>query len=372
MNKKFNKTIVMGLIILFVGASVTINLSANENNELNNPVNMPPNWYETFDIYEDGQFLDGTPDDGGWEGWDGNSTVGAYVTSDVYLTPPHSVEIAVATDLIHQFEGYNSGVWNFSAWVYVPSDYEGSQGYMILSVYYHEGGEDLRWNSWIQIDSFTGTVVAMNDGWELPMIWDDWAQFLAIIDLDSDWYEMYYNGEILEYKEWTAGWDNSYNCELEIKCLDLYAAGGSAVYYDDLAFRAFGSPPEPDLSAAGSINFANVTAGSTNTGSFSLTCLGAAGSTLNWEIESFPDWGTWTITPDSGTTNYGDRVDVEVSVVAPDEQESAFTGEIKVVNTENSDDFAIIPCSLTTPKFKQSFIQQFIERFPNLRNIFRL
>jgi hypothetical protein len=61
-----------------------------------------------------------------------------------------------------------------------------------------------------------------------------------------------------------------------------------------------------------------------------------------------------------------------VSVVAPEDQETAFSGEIKIVNTDNSDDFAIIQCSLSTPKVKQSFVQQFLVRFPVLRNIFGL
>ena len=59
-------------------------------------------------------------------------------------------------------------------------------------------------------------------------------------------------------------------------------------------------------------------------------------------------------------------------IFAPDEQQTAFSGELKVVNFDNTDDFAIIQCSLSTPKVKQSFIQQFLVRFPVLRNIFGL
>jgi hypothetical protein len=334
---------------------------------------MPPNWYETFDIYEDGQFLDGTPDDGGWEAWDSDPTFGAYVTSDVYLTPPHSVALLEVADIIQQFEGYNSGVWNFSAWVYIPEDFEGEGYFIILNTYFHGGGQEGNdWSVQVAMDSFSETVIAQWDNWELPLVFGEWSHFLAVIDLDTDYYEMYYEDEILEYKEWTAGINNAYAGVLDIACLDLFAKGCSVFYYDDIAFRAYGSPPEPDLSAAGEINFVNVTAGSTNTGSITLTCLGAAGSTLNWEVESYPDWGTWTITPDSGATDYGEVVNVEVSVVAPDEQESAFTGEIKLINTENSNDFAIIQCSLSTPRVKQTLIYQFIERFPILKNIFGL
>ena len=222
------------------------------------------------------------------------------------------------------------------------------------------------------MDSFSGSVIAEHDGWELPLVFGEWAHFLAIIDLDTDYYEMYYEDELLEYKEWTAGPNNDYAGILEIQCLDLFASGATALYYDDIAFRAYGSPPEPDLSAAGEINFVNVTAGSTNTGTITLTNAGSAGSTLNWDIESYPDWGTWTFSPDGGSTDFGNLVNIEVSIVAPDEQESAFTGEIKLVNIDNTDDFTIIQCSLSTPKVKQSFIHRFIDNFPILRSIFGL
>ena len=64
---------------------------------------------------------------------------------------------------------------------------------------------------------------------------------------------------------------------------------------------------------------------------------------LDWEIESYPDWGTWTITPESGgdVTPEGEPIVIEVEVVAPDQQNTDFSGEIRVVNQEDSDDFDI-------------------------------
>jgi hypothetical protein len=90
-NSKIRKATVIGaaLIVVTILSMQSIAIIENEENDPKN-LSMPPNWYETFDIYEDGQFLDGTPDDGGWEPWDSDPTFGAYVTSDMYITPPHS------------------------------------------------------------------------------------------------------------------------------------------------------------------------------------------------------------------------------------------------------------------------------------------
>ncbi len=136
------------------------------------------------------------------------------------------------------------------------------------------------------------------------------------------------------------------------------------------------APKFPDLDCDGSLSWTDVNPGDTVTDSFTVENIGDAGSELNWEIESYPDWGTWTITPDSGTglTPEGSPVTIEVSVVAPDEGETEFTGEVKVVNSDDPDDFCIIDVSLVTPVSQQLLILQFLknlaERFPVFAYLF--
>jgi hypothetical protein len=88
---------------------------------------------------------------------------------------------------------------------------------------------------------------------------------------------------------------------------------------------------------------------------------------LDWEVESWPDWGDWTFAPPGGTdlTPEAGSVTVEVFVTAPDEQYQEFTGEVKLVNTENSSDYCTIEVSLITPRTYQtlrSLLLQFFER----------
>jgi len=104
---------------------------------------------------------------------------------------------------------------------------------------------------------------------------------------------------------------------------------------------------------------------------------------LGWEIESKPDWGTWTITPEEGydLTPELEPFVVEVSVIAPEKKNSEFTGEVKIVNSENSSDFCTIDVSLATPKnkafnFNFPLLEWLFERFPNafpiLRHVFEI
>lgn len=108
-------------------------------------------------------------------------------------------------------------------------------------------------------------------------------------------------------------------------------------------------PGNPDLDCSGTLSWIDVTTGCTVDGSFTVENVGDTLSFLNWEIESYPDWGTWTITPESGTgLSYDNSVIVEVTVVAPDESDTEFTGEVKIVNSDDPNDFCIIDVSLAT------------------------
>jgi len=108
---------------------------------------------------------------------------------------------------------------------------------------------------------------------------------------------------------------------------------------------------DPNLHCGGSISWIEVTTGETVTDSFTVENVGGDGTMLDWEIQSYPtDWGTWSFDPDSGTDlEPGTVITVNVEVVAPDEQETTFTGEIVLVNSEDPDDTCTIDVSLTTP-----------------------
>ena len=63
---------------------------------------------------------------------------------------------------------------------------------------------------------------------------------------------------------------------------------------------------------------------------------------------------------------------MEVSVVAPDEPETEFPGEIKIVNTDNPDDYCIIDVSLATPVNQHSILSRIIQFLENLIHHFPL
>ncbi len=130
-----------------------------------------------------------------------------------------------------------------------------------------------------------------------------------------------------------------------------------------------------NLDCEGSLNWIDVKTGETAYGNFQVQNIGDSGSFLNWEIEFFPNWGTWSFDPGSGVNLSPEdgSVAVQVSVVAPDKKNEEFIGSLRIKNRENSTDWEIIPVYLKTLKNRavdsNSMFLRFLEGFPLLHKI---
>ena len=138
------------------------------------------------------------------------------------------------------------------------------------------------------------------------------------------------------------------------------------------------SPSTPDLYCEGSLKWTNVPCNGTANGYFFVKNIGGDISFLNWEIESYPNWGIWSFDPEYGENlNPNDiKTTVLVSVIAPDIKNSRFEGTIKIVNQDDPDDFDIISVYLKTPRnlFSNLPIVAFLKNqkyfFPILRLLY--
>ena len=130
-------------------------------------------------------------------------------------------------------------------------------------------------------------------------------------------------------------------------------------------------PDEPDLDCEGSLDWVNVGAGEVLYGDFKVKNIGDNESSLNWTIESFPIWGNWSFNPDSGLnlTPEMSPLTVQVTVVAPDERNKIFGGNIRIENKDDSDDYDVIPVHLKTER-KRSITTPFLEFLKNHPNLF--
>ena len=129
---------------------------------------------------------------------------------------------------------------------------------------------------------------------------------------------------------------------------------------------------EADLECNGSINLNDVKPGGRITASFIVRNAGEPLSNLDWEIAEWPEWGKWSFSPASMENLKAESkgVKVNVSIIVPNQRNATFEGEIKVINKENPDDFAIVPVIIITSKSCHSLLYQLLrlllDRFPNL------
>jgi hypothetical protein len=129
----------------------------------------------------------------------------------------------------------------------------------------------------------------------------------------------------------------------------------------------------------GVMDYSEIRPGSKISGIFTIENSGEPLSNLDWEIIEYPDWGSWEFSQSEGENlkPQSGPVTIEVSVIVPEEQNHNFSGEIKVVNTEDDSDFDILPVSLSTrahqnqwmPLFHQ-LLEVLMARFPLATQLF--
>ncbi|HDM67219.1 MAG TPA: hypothetical protein ENG62_02400 [Thermoplasmatales archaeon] len=87
------------------------------------------------------------------------------------------------------------------------------------------------------------------------------------------------------------------------------------------------------------------------------------GSKLEWRFSSWPEWGEWSFQPMEGSLDSTDSERIHVIVVViPDEENVNLTGEIKIINVNNSENFAVYPVSITTTYSREKHtIKEYIQ-----------
>ncbi len=225
-------------------------------------------WYEDFDDHDPDESLTYR---GLWKGWDGDL---AWDTTVVDDDDVHRIIVDVkdAADVVREFDLADSGLWSFSAWQYIPADFEsGGNGqyagsYFILLNTYEDFGP-YNWSVQMQFDSNDGMLKVFHgedtDRIELPYITDQWVKIQAIIDLDNDWTQVYYDDNLITEYTWTGGVLGDGGGALEIAGIDLFAKNSSSIFYDDIALEPLqevAKPCDADLDDDGSVGTSDLLA----------------------------------------------------------------------------------------------------------------
>jgi len=147
----------------------------------------------------------------------------------------------------------------------------------------------------------------------------------------------------------------------------------------DWCFQLTGDdePATSDLECEDDLRWDEVSSGTVVNSTFSVSNIGDVGSMLEWEVLSYPDWGTnwsskwivdWLIFTNGGFVGTTTAEEIFIEVKAPDKKSKKFTGEIVLVNSENAADTCIINVVLKTPRDKtiDTQLKNFLQKHPNL------
>ena len=88
-------------------------------------------------------------------------------------------------------------MWTYTAWQFIPDDFEGDSAFILLSDYIDGGGQNNKWAVQLSFNSNTGEVESQHGGGTFPYTTGEWVEIRVEIDLDIDWMEIYYDDDLL-------------------------------------------------------------------------------------------------------------------------------------------------------------------------------
>jgi hypothetical protein len=178
-------------------------------------------YVEGFEAYEVGTDLHGVNN---WEGWEGTAGAGAPVSDAQAASGANSVEIISSADLVKKLS-VTGGQITLSALQYIPAGGSGDTFFILMNQY---APNPLDWSSQTKFSLGSGQI---NDD-QATIVTDEWVELMYVIDLDNNTVEEYYNGAMFNSGEWDGDAHNT------LQAIDLYSAGASSVYYDDITIEA--------------------------------------------------------------------------------------------------------------------------------------
>ena len=198
-------------------------------------------WMENFDSYPDDAILHNL---GGWRGWDGNPLDGGLISSTYARSGLHSVMVTYDSDVVHTFTRYTQGKWRLTAYLYVPTSMTGTSSFNLESRYIENTAHEPA----VQV-ALSGLNNSFRPDWPDVQVFDPaptlvrdhWVPIEFFIDLDNDYQESHYNGQLTSDGRWSGNFGNIVSFE----AIDLYgyfATQNGPVYYDDFSLVAMQDP----------------------------------------------------------------------------------------------------------------------------------
>ncbi|MDL2262697.1 T9SS type A sorting domain-containing protein [Bacteroidales bacterium OttesenSCG-928-I21] len=183
-----------------------------------------------------------------WSTWSG-TTGGAEdpLISDAYAHDgTKSLKISGTNDAVIKLNDRSEGRYFVEFYMFVPS---GKQAYFNLLQKFTVSGVGTIWGTQLYVKN--GVVTIDGAGSEAATITyeqTEWIKFQIVVDLDSDWVEVYVNDDRLHAYQWSKGCFDEGTGINKLDAVNFYAwnENGTPEYYiDDIIVTEVEAPPAP-------------------------------------------------------------------------------------------------------------------------------
>jgi hypothetical protein len=237
---------------------------------------------DDFDCYPLGSVLNGQ---GGWKQWGGaqNSTSIIEDATTGFARSGRSVSIDAiqggdTSDLLHECNELVSGRHTVRGYTYIPSGNADKTYFLAMNTYSDSG--PFGWSIQLAMDPASGlwTIDAGSQATaQGPLIFDQWVEVRAQIDLTADSCQVFYNDtSCAPAYSWTGGIFGAGGGALNIAAIDMYHGPATStpsgkVYWDDLSISPGISVAAPEVYCTAKVNSLGCTPSIGFTGTASAT-----------------------------------------------------------------------------------------------------
>ena len=201
------------------------------------------NWEDNLDRYPTGSLIAGQ---GGWEAWDNNPAFNTIVTDAQSVTPPNSLLMAGAADVLQQFTNVE-GPWDLYVQVYIPSTQTGEVWVRLANTYAPGGPKNFSVRLVMCVSACTtpgalpGLAVNMGGsevpaGDSAPLTTDQWVEVHVVINSTPKFgyqYSLIYGDQFLGNYPWGV------TAPPSVEAIDFLSIGSSPSYMDNFKLLAF-------------------------------------------------------------------------------------------------------------------------------------
>ncbi len=192
--------------------------------------------FEDFEEYNVAEYLAVQSDH--WTTWSNEpgGVEDAIISDEQALSGTKSVKVdaeANASDLVLIMNDYVEGAYEVEMNMYIPT---GGHGYYNLQKSTTPGEE---WAFQLDLPADGNAIVDAGSfgAANFTFNFDEWMEFIVMVDLNSDWAEFYYNGDLIIEYQWSLGTQGVEGLHT-LGGMNVYANGTDALFYfDDLDVR---------------------------------------------------------------------------------------------------------------------------------------